>query len=59
KNGKQVKDALSRQAVIVNGRALEWDDNMKAPEVFARRSACFDKYFLVRLGKKNYHLFVA
>ncbi|MEQ9565420.1 MAG: tyrosine--tRNA ligase [Porticoccaceae bacterium] len=59
KNGKQVKDALSRQAVIVNGRALEWDDNMKATEVFARGSACFDKYFLVRLGKKNYHLFVA
>lgn len=59
KNGKQVKDALSREAVMLNGLVLGWDDNMKASEVFARRNACFDRYFLVRLGKKNYHLFVA
>jgi len=58
KNGKQVKDALFRKAVIVNGRALSWDDNMNATEVFAQKNACFGGYFLVRLGKKNYHLFV-
>lgn len=59
KNGKQVKDALSREAVMINGRPLGWDDNMKAQEIFAQDGSRFGRYFLVRLGKKNYHMFLA
>lgn len=55
--GKQVKDALQRNAVIVNGNAHGMDDNMNAPGVFAPGNALFGKYFLVKLGKKKHHLF--
>lgn len=55
--GKQVKDALQRNAVIVNGKAHGMDDNMNAPGVFATENALFGKYFLVKLGKKKHHLF--
>lgn len=55
--GKQVKDALQRNAVIVNGKAHGFEDNMKATEVFAESNARFGKYFLVKLGKKKHHLF--
>ncbi len=56
-SGKQVKDALGRQAVIVNGSAKSMDDNMKTAEVFAQAQARYDKYFMVKLGKKKYQLF--
>lgn len=56
-NGKQVKDALQRNAVIVNGRASGMDDNMNAANVFSIDGALFGKYFLVKLGKKKHHLF--
>ena len=56
-NGKQVKDALQRNAVIVNGHANGMDDNMNAANVFALEKAFFGKYFLVKLGKKKHHLF--
>ncbi|MCP4597693.1 tyrosine--tRNA ligase [Neptuniibacter sp.] len=55
--GKQVKDALQRNAVIVNGQAHGMEDNMNATGVFANDKALFGKYFLVKLGKKKHHLF--
>ncbi len=55
--GKQVKDALQRNAVIVNGVAHGMEDNMNALGVFAAENALFGKYFLVKLGKKKHHLF--
>jgi len=55
--GKQVKDALQRNAVIVNGTAHGMGDNMNALSVFAAENALFGKYFLVKLGKKKHHLF--
>lgn len=55
--GKQVKDALQRNAVIVNGVAHGMEDNMNALGVFAAKNALFGKYFLVKLGKKKHHLF--
>ena len=58
KNGRQVKDALSRQAVTVNGQELSRHHNMQAAEVFAASNARYDKYHLVKLGKKTYQLFV-
>ncbi|MFV0277849.1 MAG: tyrosine--tRNA ligase [Parahaliea sp.] len=56
-SGKQVKDALARQAVLVNSAALGWEDNARPAAVFAPAKALFQRYFLVRLGKKKYHLF--
>ncbi|MFP8966684.1 tyrosine--tRNA ligase [Pokkaliibacter sp. CJK22405] len=57
-NGKQVKDALQRNAVVVNGSELGLDSNMAAAGVFDSANALFGKYFLVKLGKKKHHLFV-
>ncbi len=57
KSGKQVKDALSRNAVLVNNKALSMDDNMSTASQFSNEKAMFDQYFLVKLGKKNYQLF--
>ena len=55
--GKQIKDALGRNAVIVNGAELGMDDLMKGNEIFAADKALYGRFFLVRLGKKKYHLF--
>lgn len=56
-SGKQVKDALGRRAVTVNGRALGWDDNMNPAACFVPDEALYGRFFLVKLGKKKYHLF--
>jgi len=56
-SGKQVKDALIRNAVTINGRSVGWDDNSAVDPCFAVGSALHDRYYLVRLGKKKYHLF--
>ncbi|MBN7799124.1 tyrosine--tRNA ligase [Parahaliea mediterranea] len=56
-SGKQVKDALGRKAVLVNGASVGWEENGAPAEVFARGRALFGGYYLVRLGKKKYHLF--
>ncbi|WP_430460456.1 tyrosine--tRNA ligase [Thalassolituus sp. LLYu03] len=55
--GREVKDALTRNAVTINGEAKGMDDNMKAAEAFAADKALFGRFFLVKLGKKKYHLF--
>ncbi|OED47223.1 tyrosine--tRNA ligase [Endozoicomonas sp. (ex Bugula neritina AB1)] len=57
KSGKQVKDALGRNAVIFNGDARGAADNMNLPECFAAEKAMFGRFFLVKLGKKNHFLF--
>jgi tyrosyl-tRNA synthetase len=56
-SGKQVKDALQRRAVLVNGRPLGLEDNAGPAAVFARERALCERFFLLRLGKKRYHLF--
>ncbi len=56
-SGKQVKDALGRQAVVVNGRALGAEDNMNPAACFAADEAMYGRFYLVKLGKKKYHLF--
>ncbi|TQV71702.1 tyrosine--tRNA ligase [Exilibacterium tricleocarpae] len=56
-SGKQVKDALGRGAVWINGVAQSLGDNMKLPQSFAPASAFYGRFFVVRLGKKKYHLF--
>ena len=57
-SGKQVKDALSRKAVLINGRPLAQEDNVNLEGVFATSAALFGRFYLVKLGKKTYHLFV-
>jgi len=56
-SGKQIKDALARSAVFVNGAAKSSDDNMQSANCFAVEGAFFDRFYLVRVGKKKYHLF--
>lgn len=56
-SGKQVKDALARQAVLVNGRALSWEDNARVDDCLNLQHAMYGRFFVVRLGKKKYHLF--
>ena len=56
-SGKQVKDALGRGAVLVNGHSLTFEDNLNPAAVFASERAAHGRFFLVRLGKKKYHLF--
>ena len=56
KAGREVKDALGRGAVTVNGVAKQGEDNLKAHEIFTRENALYGRYFLVKLGKKKNHL---
>ncbi|GAA0795435.1 tyrosine--tRNA ligase [Marinobacterium sediminicola] len=56
-SGKQVKDALQRNAVMINDQACGMDQNMNAAALFTKEAGRFGKYFLVKLGKKKHHLF--
>jgi len=56
-SGKQVKDALVRNAVFINGEAKSIDDNMQSASSFSSEKAFFKRFYLVKLGKKKYHLF--
>ena len=56
-SGKQIKDALARNAVLINGAAKSLDDNMKTSESFLVDRAFFGRFYLVKVGKKKYHLF--
>ena len=56
-SGKQVKDALGRNAVLINGREVGFDQNADPQSAFAADAAFYDRFYLVRLGKKKYHLF--
>jgi tyrosyl-tRNA synthetase len=56
-SGKQIKDALARDAVSVNNRTVGLQDNSEVARCFAPLNAVFDRFYLVRLGKKKYHLF--
>jgi tyrosyl-tRNA synthetase len=56
-SGKQVKDALASSAVLMNGRHLGFDSNMNLSACFSSENAMYGRFFLIRLGKKKYHLF--
>jgi tyrosyl-tRNA synthetase len=56
-SGKQVKDALARNAVLINGVVKSLEDNMKTIESFSVGVAFFGRFYLVKVGKKKYHLF--
>lgn len=56
-SGKQVKDALQRQAVLINGRPLSHNDGLNAASCFETASAVHGRFYLVKLGKKKFQLF--
>ena len=57
KAGREVKDALGRNSVFINGVAKGAADNMSTQDSFSVEHALYGRFFLVRLGKKKYHLF--
>jgi tyrosyl-tRNA synthetase len=56
-SGKQVKDALGRNAVTINERVVGLHDNGDVATCFSEHEAMFGRFYLVRMGKKKYHLF--
>jgi tyrosyl-tRNA synthetase len=56
-SGKQVKDALGRGAVLINNAPQTNESNLHADQSFAQASALYGRFYLVKLGKKKYHLF--
>ncbi|WP_323845615.1 tyrosine--tRNA ligase [Microbulbifer magnicolonia] len=56
-SGKPVKDALGRNAVLVNGHPVGMDSNGSPASVFSADKSLGGRFFIVRLGKKKYHLF--
>ena len=58
KAGREVKDALGRNAVFVNGDAKGSADNNSVEESFAPDKALHGCFYLVKVGKKKNHLFV-
>ena len=56
-SGKQVKDALGRSAVLINNIPVGFEDNANVQACFDPARALHDRYYLVKLGKKKYHLF--
>lgn len=56
-SGREVKDALTRNAVFINGASKGYEDNMQVVDCFSIKNALFSKFFIVKLGKKKYFLF--
>ncbi len=56
-SGKQAKDALGRGAILINGLSKTMADNFKVMDCFARQASLYDRFYIVKLGKKKYHLF--
>lgn len=57
KAGREVKDALARNSVWINGEAKGAGDNMSSVSSFSVERAKYGRFFLVKLGKKKNHLF--
>jgi tyrosyl-tRNA synthetase len=56
--GKQIKDALAREAVLINGRPVTGGPTVTCEEVLSPERAIHGRFFLVRFGKKKYHLLI-
>ena len=56
--GKQIKDALAREAVLVNGQPVIGGPTVACKEVLSPERAIHGRFFLVRFGKKKYHLLI-
>jgi len=56
KAGREVKDALGRNAVFINGKARGSEDNVSVDN-FSEEAALYGRFYLVKVGKKKNHLF--
>ena len=56
--GKQIKDALAREAVLINGQPVTGGPTVTCEEVLSTERALHGRFFLVRFGKKKYHLLI-
>ncbi|MBT7437385.1 MAG: tyrosine--tRNA ligase [Cellvibrionales bacterium] len=56
-SGREVKDALLKNAVFINGIPKGYEDNMQVSDCFSIKNALYGKFFIVKLGKKKYFLF--
>lgn len=56
KSGKQVKDALAAGSIAINGEAKQAEDNSNVFSSFGSDKAFFDRFFVIKMGKKKYHL---
>ena len=56
--GKQIKDALSREAVLVNGQPVAGGPTIECAEALPAERALHGRFFLIRFGKKKYHLLI-
>ena len=54
--GKQIKDALAREAVLVNGQPVTGGPTVTCEAALVPQQALHGRFFLVRFGKKKYHL---
>ena len=54
--GKQIKDALAREAILVNGQPVTGGPTVTCEQALAPQRALHGRFFLVRFGKKKYHL---
>ena len=55
-SGKQVKDALGRGALLVNGNVVNAEQAINLSELFAAERAIAGRFYLVKFGKKKYML---
>ena len=56
--GKQVKDALVREAIWVNGQPVSGGPTTNCDAALDKAQSLHGRYFLIRFGKKKYHLFI-
>jgi len=54
--GKQIKDALQREAILVNGQPVTGGPTVTCDVALDRSIALHDRYYIVRFGKKKYLL---
>ncbi len=57
-SGKAIKDALTRRSIWLNLKPLSIEDNLNFLDYFESTHALYQQYFLLKLGKKKYHLLI-
>ena len=56
KSGKEVKDALLRGSILINGKLVLPEDSFNLEKLLSVERALHENYFLVKFGKKKYLL---
>ena len=56
--GKQIKDALAREAVLINGQPVSGGPTVTTEDALPAERALHGRFYLVRFGKKKYHLLI-